>query len=95
MTAGTAELDRRRREIACLELLDASHRARDEGDRDRARVLDGQARRADPGTHAAVLAGTATGRIPGPWRDPAGWDGYLDSRRDLLAAAEAESEAVW
>lgn len=97
------ELDRRRRSVRCLELLDASHRAymrRSELDasrRDRRRWLTKVVKRladsafyAAPDTHAAVVGGIQIGEVPNPDTNPQGWAEYVQIQRDGLARLEAD-----
>lgn len=87
----TAELEQRRRDVRCLELIDASHRAWGRGLRRATHRLAEAAAGVAPDTYVFVMGGIMIGEVPGPERDPAGWADYLDGQRDELARLEQEA----
>ena len=82
------ELDRRRRNVRCLELIDASHRAHARGLKRATRRLVDSAADAAPDTYAVVIGGIRIGAVPHPDRDPQDWAEYIDAQRDALAELE-------
>ena len=101
-TTAEADIDQRRRNVRCLELLDASYRAYSRGlQRAYLRLAD-QASAAAPDTYKAVIGGILVGEVPSPETDPRGWFDYVQAQRDGLDLAvelegrgDREEESRW
>ncbi len=86
-----ADIDQKRRTVRVLELMDASFRAHQRGDRAAFEAAVNEALETDAAVVSVVRGGMVIGEIPRPEEHPYEWDEYLRANREGLAAMEAEA----
>jgi hypothetical protein len=79
------DLERRRRTVTVLDLLDQSFAAQGA---ERSRLIQA-ATDLDVEAVAIIQGGMLIGEIPNPERDRSGWDEYVQAARDSLAEVES------